>query len=56
MAPSPLDKQTSSCNSPHDWLIYLAMDLAVLYDGYVEVNMVPMDTNGCHLAVFSVDV
>ena len=29
MAPSPLNKQTASCNSPHDWLVSLTMDLAV---------------------------
>ena len=28
--PYPLDKQTASCISPHDWLMSLAMDLAVL--------------------------
>ena len=44
MAASPLDKQTSSCNSPHDWLTNLAMDLAVLCDGYVELNIASMDT------------
>ena len=32
MALHPLDKQTASCNSPHDWLISLVMDLAALYD------------------------
>ena len=32
MALHPLDKQTASCNSPHDWLMSLAMDLAALYD------------------------
>ena len=31
-APSPLDKQTASCNSPHDWLMSLTMDLAALCD------------------------
>ena len=30
MAPSPLDKQTAGCNSPHHWLMRLGMDLAVL--------------------------
>ena len=43
MAPSPLDKQTASCNSPHDWLMSLAMDLAALCDIRMEVKMVPMD-------------
>ena len=28
IAPSPLDKQTISYNSPLDWLVSLAMDLA----------------------------
>ena len=28
MAPYLLDKQTASSNSPHDWLMSLAMDLA----------------------------
>ena len=28
--PYPLDKQTAGCISPHDWLMSLAMDLAVL--------------------------
>ena len=52
MAPSPLNQQTASCNSPHDWLMSLAMDLAALCDIYDGEN----GTNGCHLAVFSVDV
>ena len=26
MAPSPLDNHTAGCNSPHDWLMSLAMD------------------------------
>ena len=52
MASSSLDKQIASCNSPHDWLVSLAMDLAVLCDIYRGEN----GTNRCHLAVFSVDV
>ena len=32
MATYPLDKQTAICNSPHDWLMNLAMDLAALCD------------------------
>ena len=32
IAPSPLDKQTASCNLLHDWLMSLAMDLAALCD------------------------
>ena len=43
MAPYPLDKQTASCNAPHDWLMSLAMDLAALCDRYVEVKMAQMD-------------
>ena len=32
--PSSLDKETTGCNSPHDWLIMmsLTMDLAALCD------------------------
>ena len=32
MAPSSLDKKTAGCNSPHDWLMSLAIDLATLCD------------------------
>ena len=32
MAPSSLDRQTTDCDSPHDWLMSLAMDLAALCD------------------------
>ena len=32
MAPSSLGKQTASCESPHNWLMSLAMDLAALCD------------------------
>ena len=32
MAPSSLGKQTAGCESPHDWLMSLAMDLAALCD------------------------
>ena len=28
MAPHSLDKQTAACNSPHNWLMSLAMDFA----------------------------
>ena len=31
-AAHPLGKQTSSCNSPYDWLMSLAMDLVALSD------------------------
>ena len=30
MAAYPLDKQTAGCNSSHNWLISMAMDLAAL--------------------------
>ena len=43
MAASPLDKQTASYKSLHDWLMGLAMDLAVLCDMWMEVKMVPMN-------------
>ena len=43
MAAYPLDKQTAGCNSPHDWLMTLAMDLTALCDTYVEVKMTPVD-------------
>ena len=32
MAAYPLSKQTAGCNSPHDWLMSLAMDLTALCD------------------------
>ena len=32
MAPYPLDKQTAGYNSPVNWLMNLAMDLAALCD------------------------
>ena len=32
MAAYPLGKQTAGCNSPHDWLMSLAMDLTALCD------------------------
>ena len=32
MATYPLGKQIASCNSPHDWLMSLATDLAALCD------------------------
>ena len=46
-----LGKQTAGCNSPHDWLMSLAMDLTVLCVCGGE-----NDTNGCHLAGFGEDV
>ena len=44
IAPYPLDKWTASCDSPHDWLMSLAMDLAALCAMYGENGI-----NGCHL-------
>ena len=41
MAPSPLDKQISSCNSPHNWLMSLAMNLATLCG--VELKIASID-------------
>ena len=32
MAPYPLGKQTAGCNSRHNWLMSLAMDLTALCD------------------------
>ena len=32
MATSSLEKQTADCDSPHNWLVSLAMDLAALCD------------------------
>ena len=51
MASSPLDKHIASCNSSHDWLMSLDMDLAacVICGG-------TNGTDGHHLAVYSVDV
>ena len=51
MAPSSLGKQTANGESPHDWLMSLAMDLAVLCDLWSENG-----TNGSHLVIFSEDV
>ena len=34
MVPSSLDKYTIGCDSPRDWLMSLAMDLAALCDMY----------------------
>ena len=52
MAPSPLDKQTASCSSPHDWIMSLVMDLTALCDMCGGEN----DTNGHQFAVFSVRI
>ena len=44
MAAYPLDKQAAGCNSPHDWLMSLAMDLQCnCFVWYMEVKMTPMD-------------
>ena len=51
MAPSSLDKQTANCDSPHNWLMSLAIDLATCVTCGGENN-----TIGCHLAVFSEDI
>ena len=48
MAAHPLEKQTASCNSPRDWLMSLAMDLAAYMIRGGENG-----TNGCHFAGFS---
>ena len=48
MALSPFDKQTVGCNLPHDWLMNLTMDCVICGS--------ENDIDGCHLAVFSVDV
>ena len=53
MAAYPLDKQMAGCNSPHDRLMSLFMDLAVLYVLCVEVKN---GTNGQHLVVSSVHI
>ena len=52
MASSPFDKQTASCNSPHDWLMSLAIDLAA----FCVICGGENGTDGHYLAVFSVDV
>ena len=41
--PSSLGKQPASCESPHDWLMSLAMDLAALCDMCMEVKMAAME-------------
>ena len=42
MVPSSLGKQTANCESPHGWLMSLAMDLAALCK-HVEVKMAIME-------------
>ena len=51
MAPSSFGKQTAGCESPHDWLMSLALDLAALCDMWSENG-----TNGSHFPVLSEDV
>ena len=46
MAPSSSDKQTAGCESPHNWLMSLALDLAALCDS-------ENGTNGNHFPVFN---
>ena len=40
----PLDKQTDGCNSPHDWVMSLAMDSTVCVISGSEIA--PMDVIG----------
>ena len=51
MAPSSLGKQTANCDSPRNWLMSMAMDLAAYVTRGGENG-----TSGCHLAVFSKDI
>ena len=51
MAPYSHGKQIADCESPHDWLMNLAIDLATLCD-MCRWN----GTDGSYLAVFSEDV
>ena len=55
MAPSFLDKQKADCDSPHDWLMSLAMNLTTLCHMW-RWKWHRISTNGCHLAVISEDV
>ena len=43
MAPSQLDNQTAGYKSPHDWLVGLGMELAILCVTYVELKIAPTD-------------
>ena len=49
MASSSPGKQTADCESLHDWLMHLSMDLTALCDSTFAVENV---TNGSQLAVF----
>ena len=42
MAPSLLGNEAAGCESPHDWLMSLAIDLAALSD-ILGVKMAPME-------------
>ena len=53
MAANPLDKQTADCDSPHNWLMSLFIDLATLCVLCVEVKN---GTNGEHFVVTSVHI
>ena len=52
MAPSSFGKQTAGCESPHDWLMSLAMDLAAVCVTCGGEN----GTNDGHVPVLSEDV
>ena len=43
MAPSPLNKQIAGYKLPHDWLVRLTMNLAVLCVMHVELKIVLTD-------------
>ena len=51
MAPCSFGKQTAGCESPHDWLMSLAMDLVVCVTCGGENG-----TNGSRFPVLSEDV
>ena len=53
MVSRPLDKYTAGCNSPHDWLMSLAKDLAALCDiwKWKWHKLIPF-----HVAVYNEDV
>ena len=54
MAPSLLDKQSAGCNSSHNWLMSLAMDIKhySCFVWYAKVKKAPMDV----IWLFSVDI
>ena len=43
LALSSLDKQTAECDSPHNWLMSVAMDLAALCNMWIDAKRTPMD-------------